>query len=219
MAVSDGANEAQAPLEVVLRDVDEVPPTLASATVDGASLVLGWSEPLDQASAPAGSAFTVHVAPAGDALTPGQVAVSGAQVTLTLPAPVTSEDTVTVSYTPPGAGPIQDVATNLAAALDRHAVDNDTPPVLALNVDAIAGDDTVNIAEKAAGFTIGGDTGTEEGASVSVTVGSQSPLAATSDSDGTWSVDVPADAAYITGTSVAVTVNGLARPGSPRRAP
>ena len=32
---------------------------------------------------------------------------------------------------------------------------------LALNLGAIAGDDIINIAEKAAGFEIGGDTGTE----------------------------------------------------------
>ena len=38
---------------------------------------------------------------------------------------------------------------------------------LALNLDTIAGDDTVNIAEKAAGFMIGGDTGTESGVTVS----------------------------------------------------
>ena len=78
---------------------------------------------------------------------------------------------------------------------------------LALTVDAIATDDTVNIAEKTAGFAITGATGTESGVSVSVTVGSQSPLSATSDSNGAWSVMVPADAAYITGTSVGVSVS------------
>ena len=76
-----------------------------------------------------------------------------------------------------------------------------------LNLDAIAGDDTVNIAEQAAGFAISGDTGSEAGVSVSVTIGSQSPLTATSAAGGAWSVDVPANAAYITGTSVTVTVN------------
>ena len=41
---------------------------------------------------------------------------------------------------------------------------------LVLNVDAIAGDNRVNIAEKAAGFSISGDTGSEGGVSVTVTV-------------------------------------------------
>ena len=80
---------------------------------------------------------------------------------------------------------------------------------LTLNLDPIAGDDTVNIAEKAAGFMITGDTGSEGGVTVSVTIGSQSPLTTTSSgaNPATWSVNVPANAAYITGTSVTVTVS------------
>ena len=78
---------------------------------------------------------------------------------------------------------------------------------LALNVGPIAGDNTVNIAEKAAGFTISGDTGSEAGVSVNVTIGSQSPLAASSGAGGAWSVNVPANAAYIAESSVAVTVS------------
>ena len=91
---------------------------------------------------------------------------------------------------------------------------------LALILDAIAGDDTVNIAEKAAGFAISGATGSQGGVSVTVTVGS-TPLTATSDSAGAWSVAVPADAAYLTGTSVAVTVSasktGYTAPGDVTR--
>ena len=92
---------------------------------------------------------------------------------------------------------------------------------LALAVDPIAGDDAVNIAEKAAGFEVTGNTGTESGASVSVTIGSGSPLSATSGADGTWSVSVPADASYISGTSVSVTVSasktGFGTPGDVTR--
>ena len=55
---------------------------------------------------------------------------------------------------------------------------------LALNLDTIAGDDTVNIAEKAAGFAITGDTGTEAGVSVSVTIGTQTTLTASSTAMG-----------------------------------
>ena len=44
---------------------------------------------------------------------------------------------------------------------------------------------------------------------VTVTVGLQSPLTATSRPPATWSVTVPANAAYITGTSVAVSVSSL----------
>ena len=67
----------------------------------------------------------------------------------------------------------------------------------------------MNAAEKAAGFAITGDTGGEAGVAWSPSPPPASPatLAATSASDGTWSVQVPADAAYLTGTSVTVTVN------------
>ena len=92
---------------------------------------------------------------------------------------------------------------------------------LALSVDAIATDDTVNIAEKTAGFAISGTTGSEAGVAVSVTIGAQSPLNATSNSNGAWSVRVPANAAYITGTSVAVAVSasktGFAAPNDVTR--
>ena len=80
---------------------------------------------------------------------------------------------------------------------------------LVLNLDAIAGDDTVNIAEKAAGFTITGDTGTESGVSVTVEIGTATLPATSADDSGTatWSVSVAADATYITGTSLDVEVN------------
>ena len=76
-----------------------------------------------------------------------------------------------------------------------------------LTVDAVTGDDRVNIAERTAGFAITGTTGTEPGVSVSVAIGSSSPLPTTSGSDGAWSVGVPANASYLTGPSVSVTVS------------
>ena len=94
---------------------------------------------------------------------------------------------------------------------------------LVLNLDTIAGDDTINIDEKAAGFTISGDTGSQAGVSVTVTVGSTELTATSADDNGTatWSVSVPADASYITGTSVDVTVSatktGFTAPGDVQR--
>ena len=81
-----------------------------------------------------------------------------------------------------------------------------TTPTLTLSLDTIAGDDVVNIAEKEAGFTITGDTGSVPGASVTVTIGSGT-LTATSAPSGAWTVTVPADASYVTGASVDITVN------------
>ena len=105
--------------------------------------------------------------------------------------------TFRVESTDPGYAGISVPAVSVTNADDES---------LALNLDAIAGDDTVNIAEKAAGFTISGATGSEGGVSVTVTVGS-TPLTATSAAGGAWSVDVPPGASYLTGTSVTVTVS------------
>ena len=81
---------------------------------------------------------------------------------------------------------------------------------LVLNLSSIATDDVVNIAEKASGFGIAGDTGTEPGVSVTVRVGTEELTAESSD-DGAgtarWTVSVPADASYLSGTGVEVRVS------------
>ncbi len=127
-----------------------------------------------------------------------------------------------------GAG--QCVITVTAAGTDDYNEASDTFTVtvqpaatLVLNVSAIAGDGTVNIAEKASGFAISGDTGSEGGVDVTVTVGGTDLTAASADANpATWSVSVPADAAYIAGTNVAVAVNasktGFTSPSAERRA-
>ena len=82
--------------------------------------------------------------------------------------------------------------------------------MLVLNVSSIATDDVVNIAEKASGFEIAGDTGTEPGVSVTARVGTEELTAESSD-DGAgtarWTVSVPADASYLSGTGVEVRVS------------
>ena len=80
--------------------------------------------------------------------------------------------------------------------------------MLVLKVNAIATDGTVNIAERAAGFAISGDTGSEGGVTVTVRVGTEELTATSAEADpAIWSVNVPGDAAYIVGSSVAVTVS------------
>ena len=125
--VTDGHNPVTTALTVRLLDVDEVAPTLASAAVDAAVLVLTWDEALHESSVPVAGAFAVTVgsAPRGVA----GVAVAGSTVTLTLAAPVTAADTVTVSYTVPAdaaAARIEDAAGNAAAGFSGRAVSNDT---------------------------------------------------------------------------------------------
>ena len=149
------------------------------------------------------------------ATAPTVTAPSGVQTTLSYsatPSDVCTVDSSTGALTPVEVGACVITATAAGTANYNEATATFTVTVqaagaLALTLDTIAGDDTVNIAEKAAGFTISGDTGSEGGVSVSVTLGSQSPLTATSDAGGAWSVAVPANAAYLTGTSVAVEVS------------
>ena len=117
------------------------------------------------------------------------------------------DKTVTVTATTPDSVglPVEPVS-----GLTITIADDDGAPsgTLALNVNAIATDDTVNIAEKTAGFAISGDTGSEGGVSVTVTVGSTTLSATSAEADpATWTVTVPANAAYITGTSVNVSVS------------
>ena len=105
---------------------DNTPPTLDTAVVNGDTLTLTYDETLDTASTPDASAFMLG----GTPVSVNTVMVSGMTVTLTLSAPVSSEATVTVSYTAPtatGTNPVQDVAGNPAANLMMQAVTNSTP--------------------------------------------------------------------------------------------
>ena len=145
---------------------------------------------------------------------PTVTAPSGAQTILeysATPSTVCTVDSGTGALTLAGVGECVITVTAESSANYNQATATLTvtvqPNTLALSVDAIATDNTVNIAEKTAGFAISGATGSEAGVAVSVTVGSQSPLTATSDGDGAWSVSVPTNAAYITGTSVAVSAS------------
>ncbi len=97
--------------------------------VAGTFLTLTYDEALDEDSVPATGAFTVAVS--GTAAEVSHVSVSGSAVTLMLASAVTSEDTVTVSYTAPtdAAAPrIQDDAGNAAESFSDQDVENNTPP-------------------------------------------------------------------------------------------
>ncbi len=148
---------------------------------------------------------------------PTVTAPSGAQGALSYaasPSDVCTVDATTGALTLAGVGSCAVTVTAAAtadynAATDTATVTVQTAGTLVLNVDAVTGDDTVNIAEKAEGFAISGDTGTEAGVTVTVQVGTATLSATLADDNGTatWSVDVPAGAVYITGTSVVVTVS------------
>ena len=98
---------------------------------------------------------------------------------------------------------------NYNEATARFTVTVQAAGALVLNlVEPIATDNVINAAEKKLGFSISGDTGTESGVSVTVVIGTETLTVTSADDSGiaTWSVNVPADASDITGTSVAVEV-------------
>ena len=148
----------------------------------------------------------------GDAA-PTLTAPTGAVTTVSYaatPAEVCTVNATSGALTLVGMGDCVVTATAEATANYNDAAAEFTVTVqavgtLALNLDPIATDDTVNLAEKTAGFTISGDTGSEADVSVTVTVGA-TELTATSTATA-WSVSVPPNATYITGTSVTVTVS------------
>ena len=107
--------------------VDETPPQLQSATVDGSSLTLAYDEELDVTATPPGSAFTVNVN--GSPRPVLVAAVGGSNVLLFLSAPVEAGDAVTVDYTVPTdeeAGRVLDTSGNAAGSFSGQAVTNDT---------------------------------------------------------------------------------------------
>ena len=92
-------------------------------------MTLTYNEALNEDSVPSKDNFTVTVN--GAPATVSSVSISGSEVTLTLESEVTSEDTVTVSYTSPAdtaALRIQDVSGNAAASFSDQDVENNTPP-------------------------------------------------------------------------------------------
>ena len=102
-------------------------PVLASAAVNGTSLVFTYTElnGLDTGSTPATTDFSIGTDGAAQSVT--GVVVGANTVTLTLSPGVANGDTITVSYTA-GVNPIQDGAGNVAANLINEPVTNNTPP-------------------------------------------------------------------------------------------
>ena len=157
-------------------------------------------------SAPTGSVTVTPSQDSGDA----DVTVSDALTftamnwnvaqTVTVSAPQDTDavdDTATIEHAVAGG----DYGANSVTVYDVAVTvdDDELPPDLMLNVAAITGDDTVNIAEKATGFAISGNTGSEGGVSVTVTIGSTDLTATSASADpATWSVSVAAAASYIT---------------------
>ena len=115
---------------LVTRLVDNTPPALSTATLDGTELVLNYDEALNEMSEPAPSAFSVSVVDSATAAastpTISGVSIETSQVKLTLAAAVRHNDTVTITYTQPSQNKLQDIFGNDAAALSAQTVTNNT---------------------------------------------------------------------------------------------
>ena len=114
-------------------------PDVTGATVDGDELVLTFAEDLDTNSKPVASAFTVSVDSGAGAAPSSVDTISGKTVTLTLASAVTSGQTVTVSYTPPGTNPLQDASGLDAPGFADQTVTNNTANTAATGKPGITG--------------------------------------------------------------------------------
>ena len=124
--------------------VESPAPIVLSATVDGATLTLTFSEGLTETPLPAVSTFKVYrtfVPNINVDTGVDSVAISGSTVTLTLAHAATSaNDTWLVSYTvpsDPAAARLKDLSDNPAESFTGHAVTNNTavaPPPLTASI-------------------------------------------------------------------------------------
>ena len=106
---------------------ETIPPSLETATVNVASLVLTYDEDLDGTSVPAAGAYTVTVnGDTRDLAANNPVSIAGRTVTLTLASPVEYGDTVTLIYTVPDTNPVQDPEPNSALGFTGQEVTNNT---------------------------------------------------------------------------------------------
>ena len=163
--IRDGAgNDATLDHAAVAADsrhkVDGIPPALATtdgAVVNGTTLTLAYSEPLNSSSRPAASAFTVTGG--SEARTVTRVQVSGSAVLLMLnPAVTDGESGLRLSYQP-GGKPIEDVVGNAADELNNRPVTNRTgdttgPTVETVRITSNAGSDRTYVASETIEVTV-----------------------------------------------------------------
>ena len=100
---------------------DMTPPTLSSVGTneDGTKVILEFNEPINTASVPAASAFTLS-----PAKTVTNVAITESICELTVSAAFSNTDIITVAYTAPTSNPLQDYSDNDVADIPATAVTN-----------------------------------------------------------------------------------------------
>ncbi len=137
LSPGDGYDLGGSGATVYILDDDGDGPAPSGATVDGATVVLTYNEPLDGASTPSSTAFVLRVA--GEPVSITEVSVDGSEVTLTLAAPVPAGQTVSLDHTQPMSNPIQDASGNKAQSFTRWYLVTEsaitiTDPVITITV-------------------------------------------------------------------------------------
>ena len=188
IAITDTAGNIQEVL-IVFPEVEKGSQSLSGFSYNPTSIA--FDDPVPELTAPTGAPGTT-IAYLSD--TPLVCTVDASTGALTIVGDGICTITVTASET-----------DNYQGATAQASVSVSPAGTLALSIEPIAGDDTVNADEKETGFAITGRTGSEPATSVTVTMGTVE-LTAISDGEGIWSVTVPAAASYLVDPIVSIEV-------------
>ena len=105
--------------------VDTVVPTVSSASVNGTTLTVNFSEAMTETPLPAATSFKLSV-DSGTAPTASTISITGSTATVTLATAVTESQTVELRYVKPNSNPLKDLAGNeLATIADTDAARED----------------------------------------------------------------------------------------------
>lgn len=214
----------------VLIGAPAVPPVFSTATVNGNSLVISYTEAttLDAAHLPAPGTYSVLVGGVINTVTGLAIDALAKTATLTLTTPVTAGQSVTVAYTDPTVGndinALQNAAGTDAASFGATAVTNNTvaPPVVPpisggvtvtapVNGGVLTGtpfaDTFVGSSAKDTFYPAGGADSVDGGAGVDTVIlaGTRAQFGITHQADGSFSVR------SLTDSSAVVTVKNVER--------
>ncbi len=125
---ADQGRLAVAAFSVSVENQVDYAPSPTGASANGATVTITFDQALKASAVPAATTFSATVA--GTAVTVTAVAISGTQVNLTMARAATASEAVTVSYTAPMSGGIQDTSSLTAVSFGPLTATNVTPPAL-----------------------------------------------------------------------------------------
>ena len=125
---ADQGRLAVAAFSVNVENQVDYAPSPTGASANGATVAITFDQALKASAVPAATTFSATVA--GTAVTVTAVAISGTQVNLTMARAATAAEAVTVSYTAPMSGGIQDTSSLTAVSFGPLTATNVTPPAL-----------------------------------------------------------------------------------------